>query len=264
MHIGAASRWPFALAAIMCSTTALAHKPTVILVHGAFENASVWQQVQKRLKADGFKSIAIDLPGRADVPLPKVGASLDLYRDTVLRVVSGQSSPVVLVGHSFGGMTISSVAESAPEKIKALVYVAAYLPASGQSLVSLSQTDKASRMGPAFRVSEDKSTASIDPAARGDLFCNDCGDALKKTVAASIISEPLAPMATPIKLTADHFGKVRKVYVHTSTDVVVSPSLQAAMVAATPVQREVTIDSGHSPFMTEPTALAKAIEAAAH
>jgi pimeloyl-ACP methyl ester carboxylesterase len=89
----------------------------------------------------------------------------------VLAAIAGEKRPVVLVGHSFGGMTISNVAESAPAKIKTLVYVAAYLPANGQSLLALSQTDHESKMGPAFRVSDDKTEARravLQRMRRGD------------------------------------------------------------------------------------------------
>ena len=54
-----------------------------------------------------------------------------------------------------------------------------------------------------------------------------------------------------------------KVYVHTAKDQVVSPSLQAIMVAATPVRREFTVDTGHTPFLTDPHGLARDIEIAA-
>jgi hypothetical protein len=82
-------------------------------------------------------------------------------------------------------------------------------------------------------------------------------------VAAGIISEPLAPLATPVTLTAGRFGKVDKVYIHTARDLVVTPTLQAAMIAATPVREELTLDTGHAAFAAAPVELAKAIEKAA-
>lgn len=260
--------WKNALAvtALSVSTTTLAGSPglpPIVLVHGAFEDASVWTPVVSTLRKDGFETIAITLPGRGTSSLPSAGATLTLYRDTVMKIIDHLSGPVVLVGHSFGGMTISNVAEAEPQKIRTLVYVAAYLPKDGQSLTDLSQSDKYSQMGPSFRISADKTSASIDQAARGGLFCNDCTAAQQEAVSTSIISEPLAPLAMPVRLTADRFGVVDKVYIHTARDLVVSPSLQKAMVAATPVRIELTVDSGHSPFVSKASDLAKAIEAAA-
>jgi pimeloyl-ACP methyl ester carboxylesterase len=240
-----------------------ADKPVIVLVHGAFEAADVWAPVSAQLKKDGYETIAVNLPGRPGNPLSPPQASADRYRDAVLAKLGPLKSPVILVGHSFGGITISNVAEAAPDQIKTLVYVAAYLPASGDSLLSLSQKDPDSQMGPSFRVSDDKTSASVDPAKRGDLFCNDCAEAVKAQVAAGIVDEPLAPPATPVTLTAERFGKVDKVYIHTARDIVVSPKLQTAMVTATPVRKEITLQTGHAPFARDPVALAKAIEAAA-
>jgi pimeloyl-ACP methyl ester carboxylesterase len=250
------------LASSVAESASAAGKPTVVLVHGAFETSSVWKPVETQLRKDGFKAVAVNLPGRDGLPPADPSQGLAAYRDAVLAVIVKQSGPIVLVGHSFGRMTISAVGETAPEKIRKLVYVAAYLPKDGQSLVMLSRTDADSKMGAAFRISDDKSTASVDPAARAELFCNGCDPKTKADVAAAIISEPLAPLAAPVTLSADRFGKIDKVYIHTARDQVVSPKLQKEMIAATPVRKELTVDTGHAPFAASPLELAKAIEKA--
>lgn len=238
-----------------------AEKPAIVLVHGAFEDAAVWKATQKLLEAKGHRTIAVNLPGR---PGAASGTpTLDLYRDTVLAAINAQKGPVVLIGHSFGGMTISKVAESAPTKIKTLVYLAAYLPQSGQSLVDLSQKDSGSAAGAAFRVDGAKGIASIAMEARSGLFCNDCSASVAKAMPATMVDEPLGPLATPVVLTAVNFGKVDKVYIRTARDRVVSPVLQTAMLQATPVRREITIDTGHAPFLSNPKLLANAILEAA-
>jgi pimeloyl-ACP methyl ester carboxylesterase len=240
-----------------------AEKPTIALVHGAFEDSQIWQGVEGQLKADGYIVITVDLPGRPSSPLPLNQVSLDLYRDTVLKAISNVNKPVVLVGHSFGGITISDVAEASPQKVKTLVYVAAYLPKDGDSLLSLATSDTDSKAGPHLQIQKDKGIASVDYSARADLFANDGSPELRGLIPSLIIDEPLAPLATPVHLTAQRYGKVDKVYVHTAKDQVVSPSLQAAMVAATPVRFEITLNTGHTPFLTDVPDLAAAIEKAA-
>jgi pimeloyl-ACP methyl ester carboxylesterase len=83
-----------------------ATKPTVVLVHGAFEDSQIWGGVEKGLKSDGYDVVAMDLPGRPSSPLPLNQVSLDTYRDTVLNALERLHGPAVLVGHSFGGITI--------------------------------------------------------------------------------------------------------------------------------------------------------------
>src|SRR5262249_46156289 len=241
-----------------------APKPEIVLVHGAWEEANIWQAVTPLLQKDGYHVITVTLPGRPTSPLSPDKVSLDLYRDTVLNAVGNPAQPVVLVGHSFGGITISLAAEAAPQKIKTLVYVAAYLPKDGQSLLELGNSDKDTKIGTHLQIMKDKGIIVVEKSARADLFCLDCNDQLRGAIPNLIVDEPLAPLATPVHLSPDRFGTVDKVYIHTAKDQVVSPSLQAIMVAATPVRMEVTIDTGHTPFLTDPHGLARDIEMAAN
>ena len=249
-------------AALLFSNVQAAEKPTVVLVHGAFEDAQIWQGVEKGLKSDGFGVVTVALPGRPSAPMALNQVSLDTYRDTVLHAIAPVKGPVILVGHSFGGIVISDVAEAAPQEIKTLVYVAAYLPQDGESLLTLATADKGSKVGPHLQIEKDKVIASVDYSARADLFANDAPEAVRKATPDLIIDEPLAPLATPVHLTAQRFGKVDKVYVHTAKDQVVSPYLQAIMVAHTPVRIQTTLDTGHMPFIMDVPGLVSAIEKA--
>jgi pimeloyl-ACP methyl ester carboxylesterase len=241
-----------------------APKPEIVLVHGAWEEANIWQAVTPLLKKDGYQVVTVTLPGRPSSPLSPDKVSLDLYRETILNAIGNPAQPVVLVGHSFGGITISVAAEVAPQKIKTLVYVAAYLPKDGQSLLELGNSDKDSRIGPHLQITKEKGIIAVEKSARADLFCLDCNDPFREALPNLIVDEPLAPLVTSVHLTADRFGTVDKVYIHTAKDQVVSPSLQATMVAATPVRKEITMDTGHTPFLTDPYGLARDIEMVAN
>lgn len=141
-------------------------KPTIALVHGAFENAGIWQGVEAGLKADGYQVIVPTLPGRVGNPATPDKVSLNLYRDTVLAAIGSTKAPVVLVGHSFGGIVISDVAEAKPAKIRSLVYLAAYLPKDGDSLLSLATADKDAKIGPQLQIDKENGIASVAQSAR--------------------------------------------------------------------------------------------------
>jgi pimeloyl-ACP methyl ester carboxylesterase len=101
-------------------------KPTVVLVHGAFADASGWNDVATRLLRDGYPVIA--------PPNPLRGLAADsAYLASILATVSG---PIVLAAHSYGGMVITNAA-SGNQNVRALVYVAAFAPDQGDTLLGL-------------------------------------------------------------------------------------------------------------------------------
>lgn len=252
-----------ATATLIGQGAAAAGKPTIALVHGAFCDSHAWDAVAGKLQASGYKVININLPGRPGTALGPKEATLDRYRQTVLTALQGETSPVVLVGHSFAGITISNVGEAAPEKVKTLVYFAAYLPKDGDSLLKLAHEDRDGKIGPILKPDEANGLLLIDKAASVDVFLNDGSEKLRSVFPSLVIDEPLAPLATPARVSAARFGKIDKAYIRTSKDQVISPYLQSAMLAATPVRLTQTVDTGHLGLLTDPTGVAKAIEKAA-
>src|SRR4051812_42329533 len=113
--------------------------PTIVLVHGAFAESASWNGVAERLNAAGHPVVA------AANPLRGVAADAAAISDLV-RTVDG---PVVLVGHSYGGSVISNIAADAGD-ISALVYVAAFAPAPGESCIELSSRFPGSTLGEAL------------------------------------------------------------------------------------------------------------------
>jgi pimeloyl-ACP methyl ester carboxylesterase len=223
----------------------------------------MWAQVKRALEDAGQAVEAINLPGRPGNPLPVEQVTLDRHRDCVLETLARAPEPVVLVGHSFGGMTISAVANAAPEKIRTLVYVAAYLPQSGESARMLAGEDTHSRWNEHnFVISADYATVT---ALREDcvmLFGEDLSPEQQRLLPDRLVPEPLRPIRTPVALNAQRFGRVDKVYVKTLRDNTISPWMQDTMLARIPVRKVVAIDSSHSPYVSRPAELAGILLAA--
>ena len=112
-------------------------KPTIVLVHGAFAGTSSWNGVVARLQLDGYKVIAVANPLR----------SIEGDAKYVAALVYGIKGPVVLVGHSYGGAVITNAALGL-SNVKALVYVAGFMPDVGDTAVSLSNKFPGSTLGP--------------------------------------------------------------------------------------------------------------------
>lgn len=232
-------------------------KSNYVLVHGAWQAPYVWQKVKENLEKDGNQVIVVELPGHGNDHTSPSTITLDLYKEKVIDAISKVNGKVILVGHSLGGIIISSVAEAVPAKIEKLVYIAAYLPASGQTLDELAHTDRDSQLGIEGNLIVDKVNYLIDVKQDqiANLFIQDGSLDIQNLVVKNYHTEPLIPFVTPVTVTAANFGSVKKVYIKTLQDHVVSPYLQDKMITTGEVKSVYKINTGHSPFLSQPDTL---------
>ena len=168
--------------------------PTVVLVHGAFADASSWDGVIERLQADGVQVTAPAVPLR--------GLSSDSAY--VAGVFAETPGPVVAVGHSYGGAVITNAAAQA-KNVAGLVYVAAFATEEGERLGDVEAGSKDSVLNsalvphhyPAANGGEQAVELAIDPAKFHDAFAADLPAeqtavmaATQRPVAESAFSEP--------------------------------------------------------------------------
>ncbi|HYV43866.1 MAG TPA: alpha/beta fold hydrolase [Myxococcaceae bacterium] len=232
----------------------------VVLVHGAWMGAWALEPVADQLRQQGQKVSVVELPTHGQDQTPVSGATLDAYVNKVGEAVDAEGQPVVLVGHSMAGMVISQYAERAPAKVKLLVYLAAYLPANGQSLQDLAYTDADSHLGPALVVDAEHGTGAIPQDKLQDVFCADCTAAEMTSIQSNYRDEPLAPIGTPVQLSDAAWGSVPKAYVFTTGDHAVSYGLQQTMAAKVTLAGSETLDTSHSPFLSAPSQVTGAVQ----
>ncbi|MBN9457952.1 MAG: alpha/beta hydrolase [Bosea sp.] len=108
---------------------------TFILIPGGWQGGWVYDSVAEMLNARGHNALPITLAGLGDAPAPT--ANLDTHIGEVLDAAERCDGELVIVGHSYAGMVVSGVADAVPSRIRALVYVDAYVPDSGDSMWSL-------------------------------------------------------------------------------------------------------------------------------
>jgi pimeloyl-ACP methyl ester carboxylesterase len=231
---------------------------TIILVHGAWTDASAWDAVVPLLQAEGHEVITVKLAGHGKDTTSFGEISLRTYVDEVKSAI-GSRTDVILVGHSFAGMTISQVAEEIPGQIRKLVFLAAFLPQDKESLLMLAQTDAGTHIGKYLQIDKEHGTANIAKEGIVDVFAADAPTNVQEYIVAIFKAEPLAPLAAPVSLTTANFGSVKKIYIHTLNDHCVSYPFQQEMVKHSNVSKEYSLPSSHTPFISMPGKLAEII-----
>ena len=240
----------------------------IVLVHGSFHGAWCWEHVIPLLEARGHHVVAPNLPASGGDPAPFDNANLLTYATRIAGAIDELSGPVVLVGHSMGGIVSSQVAEWRPERLAAVVYVVGLLLRPGETLVSF--LDAHSHLGiedlvlKNMQVSADGMRATFPPDAAVEVFYNACSAHDAAAAAARLRAQRTQVYRDPLMLTAARYDQVRRFYIEGLQDRAISTLVQRQMTSRMPCERIFTLDTDHSPFLCAPGALAETLEQIVH
>ncbi len=221
--------------------------PSIVLVHGAFVDGSGWKGVYKSLKRDGYpvtivQNHTVSLAGDVTVTRHAIGA---------------QSGPVILVGHSYGGVVISEAGND--PKVAALVYIAAFVPDKGESLQTLSANPPPDAPPPPFLPPQD-GFLSLDPSKFAASFAADVDPDEAALMAASQV--PCGLEAISAAVTTPAWRTKPSFYLVTTADKMIPPVAQRSM--AKRAGATVTEEEGsHAIFVSKPEVVASVIKRAA-
>lgn len=222
---------------------------TFVLVHGAWHGAWCWYKVVPRLEAAGHDVVALDLPAHGTDTTPVEEVTLNAHVERVAEALAAQDEPVILVGHSMGGVIITQTAEEVPKSVDTLVYLNAFLLEDGEAWAPEGDAESV------VIVDEETGYATADEDALEETFYADCS-AADVTLARSLLRpEPLAPIMTPLDTSEENFGTIPRVYISCQQDQAITPEIQQAMHENLPCEEVRTLDTSHSPFLSAPEAL---------
>lgn len=237
-----------AMATIASATAQTPDKPvSIVLVHGAFVDASGWKSVYDILTHDGYEVLVVQNPT----------VTLDGDVEATRQVIARATKPVLLVGHSYGGAVITEAGTD--PKVKSLVYIAALAPDAGESVFELATRPVPGESGPPLLPPAD-GFIIVDPAKFPTAFAQDVDISVTGFMAVGQV--PWGLGAVQPKLTKAAWNDKPVHWMLTTQDHMVSPTTQRFM--ATRAKAKLTeIHSSHAVMLSHPKEVAAFIEAAA-
>jgi pimeloyl-ACP methyl ester carboxylesterase len=238
-----------------------------VLIHGGFHGAWCWSRTIPELERLGHTAIAIDLPGHGQRRDER--STLADRRGAILEVLERGD---VLVGHSGGALDITIAADSAPEKIGHLIYLAGGLPAEGRTILDLLGGQKAAPSSSGERVEHITSKESglrriarpnaqgrlecVDFAGVHDIFYHDCDEATARWAFAHFTPAPIEFLVETISIPNYWKAALPRSYIRCLQDRATVTAQHAVYVDRLGVE-PLTIDTSHSPFLSRPRELAE-------
>jgi pimeloyl-ACP methyl ester carboxylesterase len=223
-----------------------------VLVHGAFGGAWCWEPVTGQLEAAGHTVEAFDLPGSGADETPVVDVTLDAYADRACARLAERPEPAVLVGYSMGGVVITQAAQQCAERIASLVFVCAFMPSNGQSLLDMTQLPegKGDQIQANLTIEGDPPVAVLSAEATAAAVYNDCTSEQAAWAVSKRRPQAVAPYTTPVEIDDAKVAAIPRYFVLTARDQAMMPALQRRMIREHPCERVFELDADHAPFLS--------------
>ena len=234
----------FLLTLATTSSFAAAPKPAIVLVHGAFADASSWAKIIPILEKDGYFVTAVQIPLTS---LPDDVAAAK-------RVIDAQKGPVVVVGHSYAGAVITDAAAGNPN-VKALVYVNAFAPDAGEALAEAGSKFPPPPLNAAL-VPDAAGFLYVDRAKMHDVFCKDVPASDARIIAAT--QKPLNKSVFEAKVANVAWKTIPSWYIVGKEDRAINPDLER-FYAKRMNAKTTELKSSHVPFLSHPKEVVKVI-----
>jgi pimeloyl-ACP methyl ester carboxylesterase len=230
-----------------------------VLVAGAWHGAWCWEFVVPLLEAMGHRAEPAELPGMGADRTPFDALDLGAWARSVADVIESDPEPAIVVGHSRGGIVISQAAELVPDRIRLSVYLTAILMKNGESGLDSSRlVSPGSLRSRTFEPTDDDLAFKVLPDLA--LSYGNSPPELVERALARMTPEPRFALVTPLALSAERYGRVRRAYVECLADQTVPLELQRAMQAREPCEILRAIETDHCPAYSAPEQVAAVLD----
>jgi pimeloyl-ACP methyl ester carboxylesterase len=230
---------------------------TFVLIHGAWHGGWCFDRLVPMLEAAGHHVIAPDLPGMGGDAATLAAITLDGWGAFVADLCRRAARPVILCGHSRGGLVISTAAELAPESVSALVYICAMLLPDGMSRASYKDMAEPNpEFDAIIRHLPHGQGMDVDQAGAPFVFAQLSPFDEAQAAARRLVSEPMSARTTPLSLSEARYGSVPRHYIECLHDLAIPIADQRAMQRLLPCASVLVLEADHSPFLSAPRELA--------
>lgn len=227
---------------------------TFILIHGAWHAGWCWEKVTALLSQQGHDVIVPDLPGHGANQKTPSAVKFQDYIDCIKECVARCVQPPVLVGHSFAGMLLTQYAADYPGTFKKIIYVSAYIPFSGESMLSISEKFSQTLLGPELIIDKTKKSITLKSDNLAKILFNSAPVDAQTWAISKLEAEPLIPLATPVELGDFNYGDIDSHYIFCEQDRAITLPDQQWMAERTRGKQS-SLLAGHAPFLSLPEKL---------
>ncbi|EOM77566.1 alpha/beta fold hydrolase [Rhodococcus rhodnii] len=240
--------------------------PAVVLVHGAWAGPWVWDTITGPLADAGLRPIPVTLPGVGS-DLPEDDVTLDDVVEAVLDRIADVDGPLVIVGHSGGGVVATDVAERIAERVVGVAYVAGMMLPPGWSYGTLCEDVG---LAPPVGISAFLEPAAggratvVPPEAGASVFFHDAPPADAVAAARRLVPQLESARLVAPTWTPDRFGSLPRLYVEATRDRSLPVATQRRMRELVPGAEVCSLDCDHAPQLSAPGELAAALSRFVH
>jgi pimeloyl-ACP methyl ester carboxylesterase len=231
-----------------------------VLVHGAFTGAWIWSPLAERLRAAGHTVEVFDLPGLGDDATPPADVSLDSCVARLGEVLATSVEPAIVAGNSMGGVIATQAAARYPQRVAALVYVTAFVPRDGQSLLDLTHLPEGADDQVQANIIIEPPIATMPAAASRSALYGSCSKADAEWAVSKQRPQPLGPFAAPVSIPPTALDGISRYYVLCTKDRAIPVALQRRMVVENAITNVVELDTDHTPHLSMTAALDDALQ----
>jgi len=228
------------------NTTAMAHTPGLVLIHGAGLNSAIWEEIEKEI---GLDVLAVDFPNRNNGDANKHLTFHDYLNSTVAQIKNAKFDRFILATQSIGACVGLAITAPFRDRIAAFVAIGSVVPPGGQSFAGAMPFPLSAILPIILRLFGTKPPVkSIE-----DELCSDLTPEQTQKIIAGFTPEARALYTTRIRY---ELPDTKRIYIKLTSDKSIPPSVQDKMAQNLHAHTIMTIDSGHLPMLSQPKQLA--------